>query len=102
MERIFITGLGFATCLGNDRETFWKNLTAGVCGLDTLKLHDTTDLLVNIGGEVLDLNKDRINVNDLVATKKMDRASRLPCTRRTRPSKMRGCPPVTSVTGSRS
>lgn len=75
MERIFITGLGFATCLGNDRETFWKNLTAGVCGLDTLKLHDTTDLLVNIGGEVLDLNKDRINVNDLVATKKMDRAS---------------------------
>lgn len=75
MERIFVSGMGFATCLGNDRETFWSNLTSGVCGLDTLKLHDTTDLLVNIGGEVMDLDKDRINVNDLVATKKMDRAS---------------------------
>ena len=75
MERIFISGLGFATCLGNDRETFWKNLTAGKCGIDTLKLHDTTDLTVNIGGEVEDLDKSRINVNDLVSTKKMDRAS---------------------------
>ena len=75
MERIFISGLGFATCLGNDRETFWKNLTSGVCGLDTLKIHDTTDLPVNIGGEVLELDKSRINVNDQVAMKKMDRAS---------------------------
>ncbi|MEQ9406812.1 MAG: beta-ketoacyl-[acyl-carrier-protein] synthase family protein [Fuerstiella sp.] len=75
MERIFVSGLGFATCLGNDRTTFWKNLTSGVCGLDTLKIHDTTDLAVNIGGEVLDLDESRINVNELVATKKMDRAS---------------------------
>ena len=75
MERIFISGLGFATCLGNDREAFWKNLTSGVCGIDTLKIHDTTDLPVNIGGEVLEVDKARINVNDLVSTKKMDRAS---------------------------
>lgn len=75
MERIFVTGLGFASCLGNDRETFWQNLTSGVCGLDTLKIHDTTDLQVDIGGEVLDLDNSRINVNDLVSTKKMDRAS---------------------------
>jgi 3-oxoacyl-[acyl-carrier-protein] synthase II len=38
-------------------------------------LHDTTDLEVNIGGEVRDLNEGRINVNDLVSTRKMDRAS---------------------------
>ena len=75
MERVFISGLGFATCLGNDRETFWKNLTSGVCGLDTLSIHDTTDLEVNIGGEILDLDLSRINVNDLVSHKKMDRAS---------------------------
>lgn len=75
MERIFVSGMGFATSLGNDRETFWQNLTSGVCGLDTLKLHDTTDLLVNIGGEVVDLDASRINVNDLVSTRKMDRAS---------------------------
>lgn len=75
MERVFVSGLGLATCLGNDRETFWKNITAGVCGIDTLKVHDTTDLDVNIGGEIREIDKSRINVNDLVATKKMDRAS---------------------------
>lgn len=75
MERVFISGLGFATCLGNDRETFWKNLTSGVCGLDTLAIHDTTDLPVNIGGEVVDMDMSRVNVNDLVSAKKMDRAS---------------------------
>jgi len=75
MERVFISGLGFATCLGNDRQTFWKNLTSGVCGLDTLAIHDTTDLPVNIGGEVVDMDMSRVNVNDLVSAKKMDRAS---------------------------
>ncbi|MCR9201184.1 MAG: beta-ketoacyl-ACP synthase II [Planctomycetaceae bacterium] len=75
MERVFVSGLGFATCLGNDRETFWSNLTSGVCGIDTLQVHDTTDLAVNIGGEIREVDTSRINVNDLVAAKKMDRAS---------------------------
>ncbi|MFN9719777.1 MAG: beta-ketoacyl-[acyl-carrier-protein] synthase family protein [Planctomycetota bacterium] len=75
MQRIFISGIGVVSCLGNDRKTFWKNITAGQCGIDRLVLHDTKDLEVNIGGEVRDLNEDRINVNDLVSTRKMDRAS---------------------------
>ncbi|MCA9048796.1 MAG: beta-ketoacyl-ACP synthase II [Planctomycetaceae bacterium] len=75
MERIFISGLGFATCLGNNRQTFWENLTAGVCGLDTLKVHDTSGLAVTIGGEIAEIDATRINVNDLVSTRKMDRAS---------------------------
>lgn len=75
MERVFVSGLGLATCLGNDRETFWKNITNGACGIDTLQIHDTTDLDVNIGGEIRDIDKSRINVNELVNTKKMDRAS---------------------------
>ena len=68
MERIFISGLGFATCLGNDRDTFWKNLVSGVCGIDTLKMHDTAGLSVTIGGEVPEMDVSRINVNDLVST----------------------------------
>ncbi|MEZ6060888.1 MAG: beta-ketoacyl-[acyl-carrier-protein] synthase II [Planctomycetaceae bacterium] len=75
MQRIFISGIGFATCLGNDRETFWKNLTSGISGLDQLRDHDVREMAVTIGGEVRDLNLDRVNVNDLVAAKKMDRAS---------------------------
>ena len=63
MERIFISGLGLATSIGTNRKTFWENLTAGKCGIDTLKIHDTTDLSVTIGAEVADLDPARINVN---------------------------------------
>ncbi|MFM8478700.1 MAG: beta-ketoacyl synthase N-terminal-like domain-containing protein, partial [Planctomycetaceae bacterium] len=75
MNRIFITGIGAVSCLGNDRRTLWKNLLAGQCGIDTLRVHDTKDMEVNIGGEVLDLNEARVNVNDSVSARKMDRAS---------------------------
>ena len=75
MKRIFISGIGVVSCLGNDRQIFWNNLTSGQCGIDRLTAHDTTDLDVWIGGEVKNLNDDRINLNDLVSTRKMDRAS---------------------------
>ncbi|MFM7057709.1 MAG: beta-ketoacyl-[acyl-carrier-protein] synthase family protein [Planctomycetota bacterium] len=75
MNRIFITGIGAVSCLGNDRRTLWKNLLAGQCGIDTLRVHDTRDMEVNIGGEVLELNEARVNVNDSVSARKMDRAS---------------------------
>jgi len=75
MQRVFISGIGMTTCLGNDRKSNWNSLIAGHCGLDTLELHDTTDLDVTIGGEVRDLDLGRINVNDLVSAKRMDRAS---------------------------
>lgn len=75
MKRIFISGIGVVSCLGNDRQTFWSNLLAGQCGIDKLTEHDTKDLEVWIGGEVRNLNEDRINVNDLVSTRRMDRAS---------------------------
>jgi 3-oxoacyl-[acyl-carrier-protein] synthase II len=75
MQRIFISGIGVVSCLGNDRRTFWRHLTAGQCGIDRLTEHDVTDMEVNIGGEVHNLNTDRINVNDLVSARKMDRAS---------------------------
>ncbi len=75
MQRVFISGIGVASCLGNDRRTFWKNLTGGFCGIAPLTEHDITGMEVTIGGEVRNMNPDRINVNDLVSTRKMDRAS---------------------------
>ncbi|MCA9062068.1 MAG: beta-ketoacyl-[acyl-carrier-protein] synthase II [Planctomycetaceae bacterium] len=75
MTRVFISGIGVVSCLGNDRSTFWNNLTSGQCGIDTMTEHDTTDMEVTIGGEVHNLDPARINVNDLVSTRKMDRAS---------------------------
>ncbi|HRA89000.1 MAG TPA: beta-ketoacyl-ACP synthase II [Planctomycetaceae bacterium] len=75
MQRIFISGIGVVSCLGNDRRTFWNNLKTGQCGLDRLTQHNVRDMEVNIGGEVRNMDNTRINVNDLVSTRKMDRAS---------------------------
>lgn len=75
MQRIFISGVGVASCLGSNRRTFWDNLVNGRCGIERLALHDITDMDVTIGGEVRDLDENRINVNDLVSTRRMDRAS---------------------------
>ncbi|RLT22175.1 MAG: beta-ketoacyl-[acyl-carrier-protein] synthase II, partial [Planctomycetota bacterium] len=75
MQRIFISGIGVVSCLGNDRHTFWKNITSAQCGIDRLTEHDIREMEVVIGGEVRNLDAGRINVNDLVSTRKMDRAS---------------------------
>ncbi|HAV30579.1 MAG TPA: beta-ketoacyl-[acyl-carrier-protein] synthase II [Planctomycetaceae bacterium] len=75
MQRIFISGIGVVSCLGNDRRTFWKNILSSQCGISTLTEHDTKDLEVNIGGEVRHLNDARVSVNDSVSARKMDRAS---------------------------
>jgi len=56
MMRAVITGLGAITPLGNDVETFWKNLVNGVSGVDYIKSFDTTELPVKFGAEVKDFN----------------------------------------------
>ena len=75
MQRIFISGIGVVSCLGNDRRTFWKNIISAQCGIDRLLEHDIREMEVVIGGEVRNLDASRINLNDLVSTRKMDRAS---------------------------
>ena len=34
MKRVVITGMGVISPIGNDVQTFWQNLLAGVCGID--------------------------------------------------------------------
>jgi 3-oxoacyl-(acyl-carrier-protein) synthase len=52
MPRIFITGLGCVTPLGNDTPTFWENLIAGRSGIAPLTKLDTAGLRNASGGEV--------------------------------------------------
>lgn len=53
-RRVVVTGTGVITPVGNDVETFWKNLLGGVCGIDFIKSIPTDDLPVKIAGEVKD------------------------------------------------
>lgn len=52
MTRVFITGMGALTPIGNDVQTFWQNLLVGKSGATKLTLFDTRDMPYNIACEV--------------------------------------------------
>jgi len=52
MTRVFVTGLGAISPIGNDVPTFWKNLTDGVSGAGYITAFDASDFPVRIGCEV--------------------------------------------------
>src|SRR6476660_95981 len=51
-RRVVITGLGAITPIGNDLDTFWRNLQDGVSGIDCITAFDTTAYDCRIAGEV--------------------------------------------------
>ena len=53
-RRVAVTGMGVISPVGNNIETYWRNLLDGVCGLDFIKSFPTDDLPVRIAGEVKD------------------------------------------------
>lgn len=55
-RRVVVTGTGVITPVGNNVETFWKNILDGVCGIDFIKEFPTDDIPVKIAGEVKDFN----------------------------------------------
>lgn len=56
VKRVVVTGLGVVSPVGNNVETYWKNILEGVCGIDFIKAFPTDDLPVKIAGEVKDFN----------------------------------------------
>ena len=55
-RRVVVTGTGVVSPVGNNTETFWKNLLEGVCGIDFITTFPTDDLPVKIAGEVKDFS----------------------------------------------
>lgn len=52
MKDVWITGIGLVTSLGGDRETTWRRLVAGECGIGPLTLFDPTGFRTNIAAQV--------------------------------------------------
>jgi len=52
MRRIVVTGIGVITSIGHGRESFWRNLTAGVHGISPVEMFDTSQYRAHLGGEV--------------------------------------------------
>ncbi len=74
MRKVYITGIGCITPLGNDIQTLWNNLLNGVCGIGPITHIDPSDLPVKIAAEVKDfrpedygIDKAMVRHNDLFA-----------------------------------
>ena len=51
-RRVVISGLGVLTPVGNDIDTFWRNLPNGVSGIEPIQAFDASQYDCRFGGEV--------------------------------------------------
>jgi len=70
-RRAVVTGLGAVMPIGNDFETYWSNLVAGVTGTREVKRFDASAFEVRIAAEVLDF--DPTTVMDAKMARRMSR-----------------------------
>ena len=71
MKRIVVTGIGMINAVGNDKESSFKAICDGECGIDTITLFDPEKYAVKIAGEVK--NFDPVTVMAPKEVKKADR-----------------------------
>ena len=57
-KRVVITGMGVISPVGNDVNTFWKNLCDGYCGIEVIESEDTEQLPVRIAGKVKEFHAE--------------------------------------------
>lgn len=71
MNRVVITGMGVVTALGQDLETFWGNLMAGVSGVSHIESFDVSEYPTRIAAEIKEFNAEEYI--DRKEVRKMDR-----------------------------
>ena len=71
MRRVVVTGIGMINAVGNDKETAFKAICEGQCGIDTITLFDASDYAVKIAGEVKDFDPSTV-----MAPKEVKKADR--------------------------
>ena len=71
MKRVVVTGIGMINALGLDKESSFKAICDGKCGVDKITLFDVSDFPVQIAAE--DKGFDPLSVIDAKEVKKVDR-----------------------------
>lgn len=66
MKKIVITGMGAVTPVGISVDEYWKNIISGVSGIDTIKSFDSSELAVQIAGEIKNFNPSEHLPKDLI------------------------------------
>jgi len=60
MKRVVVTGIGMINSVGNDKESSFKAICNGECGIDTITLFDPSEFSVKIAGEVKDFDPSTV------------------------------------------
>lgn len=68
-RRVVVTGTGVVSPVGNNVESFWKNLIDGYCGIEVITDFPTDDLPVKIAGLVKDFNPADYEIEPAFARK---------------------------------
>lgn len=71
MRRVVVTGIGMINSLGLTRDSSFKAIVEGKCGIKKISSFDTTDMSVSIAGEIVDF--DPASIMDAREIKKADR-----------------------------
>lgn len=70
-RRVVVTGLGMLSPLGNDVDSTWKNILAGVSGIGPITSFDATEFTTRFAGELKDFDVEQYIPKK--ETKKMDK-----------------------------
>ena len=71
MRRVFVTGLGVISPVGNSVAGFWNSLISGVCGIGPITRFDTANLKVKVAAQVKDFDPKDHGM-DVSAARRMD------------------------------
>ena len=71
MKRVVVTGIGMINAVGNDKESSFKAICDGTCGVGEISLFDASSFSVKIAAEVKDF--DPASVMEAKEVKKADR-----------------------------
>jgi 3-oxoacyl-[acyl-carrier-protein] synthase II len=71
MRRVVVTGMGMINAVGNDKESSFKAICDGECGIDTITRFDAENYSVKIAGEVKDFDPSTV-----MAPKEVKKADR--------------------------
>lgn len=58
MRKVVVTGIGVVSCLGGERDAFWKRIVGGVSGIRRVQQFDISAYPSQIGGEVVEFDPD--------------------------------------------
>lgn len=60
MKRVVVTGIGMINSLGLDKESSFKAIVNGECGIKSISSFDTTEHSVKIAGEITDFDPNTV------------------------------------------